>query len=421
MIKNLIDKKKLHKELSMEDYYLIVEYMLKNGVDNSIVELFQALDSFGMSKAEVYYLALAMRDSGRVLTFNQAVFEKHSTGGVGDSTSIVLIPLIASLGYKIIKTTAKSLVFTNGSADRFGAIPNFNVKLTDNEIKRVLDNTNACVLSHNGDICPADRLLYQIMEKCNLSSNPNLLASSIACKKLASGAKMVLVDVKFGYAAVLREYKQAKKAARLLKYVFNRCGVKSVIVITNTLQTIGEGIGNAIEVEDGLSVLRGKRCLLRRVVVRYAIEMISAINKKYSKKDLQEMVESALDNGNAYRQFLSLVKNQGGSVEAVTKQQVFRPYHAVDFLCTKSGYVGNINSVMLGEMVRNLCKESHDNHIGVRLRVKIGDLVRVGDKVLTFYYKSKQDLKAYQHALCYCVNLTDVKIRKVNPIKKVIR
>jgi len=125
MIGGLIERKKQAKELAMVDYYNVIDYLLKNGIDTDIMKFFLALNSFGMTKREVLYLSLAMRDSGRVLRYNQVVLEKHSTGGVGDSTSVVLIPLLASMGYKVIKTTAKSFMFTNGSADRFGAVPNF--------------------------------------------------------------------------------------------------------------------------------------------------------------------------------------------------------------------------------------------------------------------------------------------------------
>lgn len=421
MIDKLIDKKRQGKALNMEDYYLAVDYLLKSGVDSKIVNFFLCLDSFGMSKKEVMYLALAMRDSGRVLTFNQAVFEKHSTGGIGDSTSVVLIPLIASLGYKIIKTTGKSLVFTNGSADRFGAIPGFNVKLSDNDIKSVLDKTNACVLSHNGDICPADRLFYDIMEGYNLANNLNFIAASIACKKLASGARMVFVDVKYGYAAVIQTYRQAKKIAKVLKYIFKANGVECVVALTNTVQTIGEGIGNAIEVADAIDVLRGRKNMLRGVSVRYAVEMIYKMNRKYSRAELKNIVSSALDNGYAYDQFLKIVQAQGGSVDSIKKNKIFKPYKSIDFVCTKNGYVGNINSILLGELVRKLCANSHDNNIGFKINVKIGDLVHVGDRILTFYYKDKKDVSKYADVIAGAVSLTDVKINPIAPIRKVIR
>ena len=131
MLDNLIYKKVDAEELTLAEYYEAVDYLLKNGVDAWSRKFFYSLNSFGMSKKEVLYLTLAMRDSGKVLKFNQCIMEKHSTGGVGDSTSVVLIPLLASLGFKVIKTTAKSFVFTNCSADRFGAIPKFKAKLND--------------------------------------------------------------------------------------------------------------------------------------------------------------------------------------------------------------------------------------------------------------------------------------------------
>ena len=421
MLGDFIFLKSQAQELTLQNYYEAVDYLLKNGDDKQAVKFFLALNSFGMSKKEVLYLALALRDSGRILKYNQDIFEKHSTGGIGDSTSIVLIPLLASLGYKVIKTTGKSMVYTNGSADRFGSIPNFNVKLSEDEIENVLTNTNACVLSHNGDICPADKILFKIIEGCGLEQDINLLAASIACKKLACGAKVVLVDVKYGEASVVKTYKEALKLANILRFIFKECGVKSVVVITNTLQTIGEGIGNAIEVEDALKVLQGKKNTLRSVVSTFACEMIAKIKPQLSRADIFDMINSSLDNGGAYNSFLDIVRYQGGDYKVVEQGKLFIPYKSINFLSEKSGYVGYINSLILGELTRRLCASSHDSNIGVAMRVKIGDYVKAGDVVVTFYYKNDEDLELYKNAIMGCVRLTDQKVDKIKVIKKVLR
>ncbi len=421
MLKQFIIKKAKSLELTQTEYYEAIDYMLKHGVDANVVKFFLGLDSFGMSSKEVLYLTMALRDSGKVLKFNQMILEKHSTGGIGDGTSVVLIPLLASLGYKIIKTTGKSLVYTNGSTDRFASIPHFRVKLSDQEIQHVLDKTNACVLSHKGDMCPADRLLYDVIENYGLESNINFLAASIACKKLASGAKLVLVDVKYGTASVVKKYSQAKKLAHLLKYIFNKNDVKSVIVITNTLQTIGEGIGNAIEVVDALNVLQGKHTLLRDVSISFAVEMLTKADPRMNRQDALELITSYIDNGNAYNKFMEIVHYQGGDEKVLKEAKLFTPYKSVNFVSDIDGYIGSINSLVLGELVRRLCAESHDNNIGFVSRVKIGDFVKKGDIILSFYYKNDEDLEKYKQAIIGCVRMTKMKIRKVNPIRKVYR
>ncbi|HJD05547.1 MAG TPA: hypothetical protein IAB72_01520 [Candidatus Onthoplasma faecipullorum] len=421
MLKELIVKKAKGGHLNIEECYYVVDCLMKNKLDADNMKFFISLATFGMSKREVLYMTLALRDSGKVLDFNYTILEKHSTGGIADATSVVLIPLIASLGYKIVKNTARSLVYTNGSSDRFGAIPNFNVVLDDEEIKEVLDKTNACILSHKGEMCPADKILYDLLEKCGLEENINFLAMSIACKKLASGPKMVLVDVKYGEASIVKKYRQAKKLARLLKYIFKNCGTKSTIVITNTTQPFGEGVGNAIEVVDAISVLQGKHCLLRDICVRYAYEMISKLNEKLPKQDIYDMIEAALDNGTAYNKLLEITKAQGGDERAIVDGRLFKPYNTINFLATKPGYVGAINVLLLGELIRRLCADSHDSNIGAVLRVKIGDYVEKNDIILTFYYKNKEDLDKYSEAISRCVHLTDVKIRKPKVIRKVIK
>lgn len=420
MILDLI-RKKLNKEaLTQDDYYEAMDYLMKNGTDSNIVKFIIALNDFGMTKKEVLYFACAIRDSGRVLHFKETIFEKHSTGGIGDASSLVIIPLLACLGYKVIKTTGKSLVFTNGSADRFKAIPNFNVKLDDKDIIKVLHDTNACVLSHNGDMCPADRKLYDIREKYHLDGNINFIAASIASKKMASGAKIVLVDVKYGTASIVKTYKQAKKLAKLLKYIFDQNDVKSVIVITSTLQTFGEGIGNAIEVVDALNVLQGKRTFLRKVANKFAVEMMIRADKNLNKSDAYDIVNMAIDSGAAYKQFMAIVEGQGGDYETLERATLFKPYNSVNFVTEKSGYVGSIDSLMLGELIRRLCADNHDDNIGIVLRVKIGDYVKKGDIVMSFYYKDQADLDKYKDALVGAVRLTDEKIKKIRVVRKVI-
>lgn len=421
MIGGLIERKKQAKELAMVDYYNVIDYLLKNGIDKDVMKFFLSLNSFGMTKREVLYLSLAMRDSGRVLRYNQTVLEKHSTGGIGDSTSIVLIPLLASMGYKVIKTTAKSFMFTNGTADRFGAIPKFSCKLSDAEIQNVLSETNACVLSHDGDICPADKILFELREECGLENDINLLAASIACKKLASGAKVVLVDVKYGKASIVKTYADALQLSKTLKYIFKQNNVESVIVITNTLQTIGEGIGNAVEVVDALNVLQGKKCLLRDISVLYATEMILKVNRNLKRKEVEEIIASVLDRGDAFNHFLQIVKAQGGDSRIVEQAKLFNPYNSINFVADRDGYVGKINSLLLGELIRRLCVDSHDSNIGAVLRVKIGDKVKKGDIIVSFYYKDQEDFEKYKEAIAGCVRITEEVVKPEEVVKKVIR
>ena len=311
-------------------------------------------------------------------------------------------------------------MFTNGSADRFGAIPEFKVNLTEEEIEKSLSKTNACVLSHDEIMCPADKLLYDIREVCGIEDDINLMAASIAAKKLASGAKIVLVDIKYGYSSIIKTYEDAIKLAKLLKYIFKKSDVDSVMVITNTVQTIGEGIGNAAEVEDALKVLQGKHCLLRAVAIEYATEMILKADKKLKREDVVDMVTMALDNGSAYRRFLQIVKMQGGNVQLVKEEKVFVPYKSVNFMADRNGYVGAINSLLLGEIVRRMCAESHDNNIGIVQRTKIGDYVRKGDVVVTLYYKDDEDLEKYKNAISGCIRVTGEKIEHIEVVKKVI-
>ena len=421
MFSNLIEKKFNGNELTQTEYYEAVDKLLRTGANKDAIKFFLSLNSFGMTLKEVLFLTKAIRDSGKVLYWDECVVEKHSTGGIGDATSVVLVPLMASLGYKIIKTTTKSFMFTNGSADRFGAIPGFSVSMGEEDIKNTLSKNNACVLTHDEMMCPADKVVQELREVCGLEEDLNLLAASIASKKLASGAKVVLVDVKYGSAAIIPNLSKAKKLAKILKYVFKQCGVECVVVITDTAQTIGEGVGNAVEVVDALNVLQGRHCKLRDVAVEYVVEMILKVNKNLQRKDVYDMACAALDNGSAYNQFLRIVKAQGGDAKIVKESKLLKPHKSVNFVADRNGYVGSINSLLLGELIRRLCVESHDNHIGAVLRVKIGDYVKSGDIIVSFYYKDQEDFEKYRNAIAGCVRLTNEVMKPVDVIKKVIR
>ena len=312
-------------------------------------------------------------------------------------------------------------MFANGSADRFGAIPKFKAQLSDDEIKRALEVSNACVLSHGGDMCPADKILHDFRAECGLENDINLMAASIACKKLASGAKVVLVDVKYGEASLIKDYSKALKLANLLKYIFDECEVENTIVITEACQTFGEGIGNAIEVVDALEVLRGKHNLLRDVSVFYATEMILKAKPNLKREDVEDMVKMALDNGTAYESFMKLIKAQGGNDKAVRENRIFKPYKTINFVSDKEGYVGNINALLLGELVRRMCQETHDSNLGVSIRVKIGDYIKKGDVIVTFYYKTDEELNKYKNAISNCIGVTDYVVKPVDVVRKVIR
>lgn len=416
MSKFIVRKAKA-ESLSQQDYKAIVNHIMAFGLDKHTKNMFYALDQFGMTKDEVLYLALAIRDSGKVFHANECVLEKHSTGGIGDSTSVVLIPLLSSLGYKIIKTSGKSLVFANGSADRFKAIPGFE-PIEYKQINKALSKNNACILAHGEEYCPADSVLFKIIETYHFEDNINFLAASIVAKKLTSDARIVLVDIKYGEASTIAKYSTACRLAGLLKHMFKKCGVKCIIAISNTHQLIGESVGNAVEVIDALNVLKGKQNMLREVSVKYAVEMMLKADTRLNKKDAYDMAVMALDGGLAYNQFLDIVRTQHGDVKAVKDGKIFNPKESIVFRTSKSGYVGNINALLMGELIRRLCAETHNNNIGLVVDVKIGDYVNAGDKILTLYCENKKDVQNYIEAIKGCVRLTHIKVRKINPIKR---
>ena len=421
MIGELIVKKSRGKNLTLQEIKRAVSYILENGNDRNSRSFMIALNSFGMSFKEVCYLAQAVRDSGIVLKHDGIVFEKHSTGAVSDSSSLVIVPVLASLGYKIVKVMNTSYRYTNGGIDRLHSIPNFNTEPDEPRIYKILEETNACLISNRGALCPVEPIITEIKKICDLDADINLVAALLVGKKLSSGANAVLIDVKFGPASLIESYIKAKKLASLLKKVFAHFKVKCVVTLTDTRQTISDSVGNAVEVLDEINVLQGRKCLLRDISVAYSVEMIRMVDKKYTKAELKELVEMALDNGSAYQKLLEIVSKQDGDRNAVVNNKLFTPYKTVNFVSEKDGYVGSINVLMLGELIRRLCVGTHDKNIGATLRVKIGDYVKAGDVVLTLCYKNDNDLNRYKSALMGCVKMTSSKIKKIKTIKRVMR
>ena len=421
MLESVVEKKVNGSELTQTDFYVIIDRMMQKGISKELLKVFIALDSFGMTAREVLFLAKALRDSGKIDDVSEFYFDKHSTGGVSDSSSVVLVPLLSSLGYKIVKTSTESFKFTNGTADRFKSIPNFKFLNNKEEILDNLAKNNACVAYRNDKICPADKILRKLQIVAGIENNVDLMAASIAAKKLSSGAKAVLVDVKYGKGSLIQEISKANRLVKLLKYVFDKCGIKSVIVLTRTSQTVGKGVGNAIELTEAVKTLKGEKSTLRDLSVLYATELISSTNPKFSKSEIAKQVNEALDNGSAFEQFVNIVNVQGGDSEKVKNEEIFKPYKKKNFIASKSGYVGNVNPYVYGEILNRICKDTHDNNIGISINVKIGDYVKAGDVVLTFYYKNDADLDRYADALAGSVRLTKSKIKPISIVKKVVR
>ena len=319
------------------------------------------------------------------------------------------------------KMSGRGLGHTGGTLDKLESIPGFSINIESDDFYKQVREISLAVIGQTANITPADKKLYALRDVTGTVDSIGLIASSIMSKKLASGAKVVLVDVKYGEASLIKDYSKALKLANLLKYIFDECEVESIIVLTDTVQTFGDGVGNAIEVVDALDVLRGKQNFLREMSVFFATEMILKAKPNLKRDDVEDMVKMALDNGTAYEAFLKLVKAQGGSVKAVKEDKIFKPYKTINFVSDKEGYVGDIHPLLLGELVRRMCQETHDSNLGISIKVKIGDYIKKGDVIVTFYYKTDEELAKYKNAISKCIGVTDYVVKPVDIIRKVIR
>ena len=397
---NIIDiivKKKNKEILTYDEIKYAVDNFIGGEVkDYQMSSLLMAIVLNGMSEEEIFNLTKIMLDSGDKIDLskiNGIKVDKHSTGGVGDKTTLVVGPLAAACGVPIAKMSGKGLGFTGGTIDKLESIKGFNTNISEERFINQVNDIGISLVSQSGNLVPADKKIYALRDVTGTTESIPLIASSIMSKKLASGADKIVLDVKVGRGAFMKTIEDAKKLSETMIKIGNNFGKEVVALITNMDYPLGYTIGNAIEVKEAIETLDGngeerftKLCL---VLASYMV----SIGKEISVEDALDMVTEKLNNKEALNKFKGLVKSQDGDIDSISLSK-----ESFDLISKEDGYITDINPIVLAEFINKLGagRQSKDDIInygvGVKLNKQINEKVSTGDKLLTIICDEKIDI-----------------------------
>lgn len=393
-IVDIINKKRLGLELTKEEISFFVNGYVKEEIsDYQISPLLMAICINGMTNNEIFELTEAMLNSGDKIDLSEIAnikVDKHSTGGVGDKTTLILLPLVASCGVVAPKMSGRGLGFTGGTIDKLEAIPGFRTNLTNKEFINQVKDIGVAVVSQTGNLVPADKKLYALRDVTGTVESLPLIASSIMSKKLASGADKIVIDLKVGDGALMKNLDDAKALASIMVEIGKKHNKETVCLLTDMNQPLGCAIGNALEVKESIDVLsnRGPKDIRSLIIVLGTIMVSMGLNISY--EEANKKVLENLANGNALKKFEEMVKHQGGNLdEMVISSKV------VSIKSKKTGFVKKIDTDGLGELVRKLgggryAKEDKIDHsVGMVLKIKQGDYVLEDEEILKVYMSDK--------------------------------
>ena len=432
LMTDLIAKKRDGGELSTEEIRFVVnDYVRGKIADYQMSAMCMAIFFRGMTDRETLDLTMAMVHSGDVVDLSSIEgikADKHSTGGVGDKTSLILCPMVAACGLRVAKMSGRGLGHTGGTLDKLESFTGYNISIGE---KRFIDNVNRIGLSLIGqtaDIVPADKKLYALRDVTGTVPSIPLIASSIMSKKLASGADIIVLDVKCGNGAFMKNEKQAWELARSLTRIGKLAGKKCAAVITDMNQPLGRAVGNALEVKEAISVLRGetKGDLLELCLTLGGCMLIGA-DITEEMEDAQKMLQEAIDSGAALDKLAQLVGAQDGDAQAVydTSRLPLAPVQ-LEVPSKISGYLSHIECEKVGLISMHLgggraTKEDKINlSVGLVLNKKVGDHVESGESLGTIHAQTMESAQEAAQLLRDCCTFSNAPVEPPKLIKDII-
>lgn len=396
-ILEIIGKKRDKKVLTRDE----IHYFIKNYVSGEIKDyqasaLLMAIYLNGMNNQEISDLTDEMKNSGDTLDLSDIPgikVDKHSTGGVGDKVSLVLGPMIASLGAKLAKMSGRGLGHTGGTLDKLESIPGCRINLTEEEFKHQVREIGISIIGQNEELDPADKKLYALRDVTGTVASIPLIASSIMSKKLASGSDAILLDVKYGSGAFMKNLKDAKKLAVTMVNIGKALNKDVKAEVTDMDQPLGMAVGNNLEVKEVIETLhgRGPKDLTELCIDSGSIMLVQA-KIFYSKEEAKKAIIENVKNGKAFEKFVEFIKRQGGDIEYLYHPEKFDvASRIIPVYSNKAGHVSRIDALTIGEGSMRLGggRETLDDVIdmsaGIILNKKIGDKVEKGELLATLY------------------------------------
>ncbi len=403
-ILEIIAKKRDKKELTKEE----IEYFVSNYTNGKITDyqaaaLIMAIYINGMTDSETFYLTYSMANSGEVLDLSdisENVVDKHSTGGVGDKVSIVLLPIIAAMGIPVAKMSGRGLGFTGGTADKLEAIPGYTTSATIQEFKRNVKTVGISMITQTMNIAPADKKIYSLRDTISCVDSMPLIASSIMSKKIASGAKKLVLEVTYGKGAFMKTIEKAKILANEMTKLGNSAGVEVKCVFTKMDEPLGYAVGNTLEIIESIEFLKGRmKEDLKEEILKIGSNMIYLAGMGDNLEENRQRMIQTINSGKAFEKFKEMVQNQGGDVSYLENTNKFKKAKYIkDIYSKKDGKIIEQNAEKIGTLAcflgagREKKEDVIDMSVGITLEKKVGQRVRLNEKIATIYANSEQKL-----------------------------
>ena len=389
-IVDIINKKRLKQELTDEEIkYVVNGYLEEEIKDYQMSSLLMAILLNDMTNKEIYSLTKYMADSGAKLDLTPLgdnVVDKHSTGGVGDKTTLIISPIVASCGVKVAKMSGKGLGHTGGTIDKLESIPGFVVNLTEEEFLKQVNEINAAITSQTENVALADKKIYALRDVTGTVESIPLIASSIMSKKIALGTKKLVLDVKVGSGALIKTTEDAKRLSKLMIDIGHHNDMEVICILTNMNIPLGNNIGNSLEVEEAIDILKNhKQGSLTDLCIELSSHMVSlGLNIPYEEAK-QKVIEN-LENGNAYNKFCEIVETQHGNIEELPQAK-----NKYEIKSMTEGYLVNMDAYKLGILSMSLGagrknkEDSLDYSAGIVIHKNINDFINKEDVIMTLY------------------------------------
>ena len=409
-ILDIIAKKRDKKELTKEE----IEFFVKGYTDGSITDyqasaLVMAIYINGMNEREITDLTLYMAHSGDVLDLSSIgeVVDKHSTGGVGDKITLILMPIVASLGIPVAKMSGRGLGFTGGTVDKLESIPGYNTNVPVDEFIQNVKKIGISLIGQTLNLAPADKKLYALRDTISCTESIPLIASSIMSKKIASGANKIVIDVTCGSGAFMKDVESAKELARVMTKIGELAHKETKCVITDMNEPVGYAVGNTLEVIEAIDILKGKYLPkdIKHIITELGANMLVLANKAGNLEEGKAKILENLQNGKGYEKFVELVQNQGGDISFIENTDKFaKAKYIIPIIAEKSENIVRLDALNVGKLSVYLgagrMKKEDDiqKEVGFIFHKKVGDKVEKGD-VLGYIHsndeeKAKQVLKS---------------------------
>ena len=428
---DLISKKKKAESLSKEEIFSMIKLYTKGEIpDYQMSALMMAICFNGMNDEEIFNLTEAMALSGDTVDlsiFGDKSVDKHSTGGVGDKTTLIVAPIVAACGGIVAKMSGRGLGHTGGTVDKLESFEGFKTTLSEEDFVNQVKEIGIAVIGQSGDLAPADKKLYALRDvTCTIDSIP-LIASSIMSKKLAAGTKNIVLDVKCGSGAFMRTAEDASKLAEMMVKIGKAHGRNIAAVITNMDLPLGHAIGNVLEVNEAIEVLRGNGPSDLKEICLTLSSIMVMHSCKISLEEAKQKTQEALLSGKAYERFCTWIASQGADKEyALNPEKFGEAKYQHNIVANTDGYISHCNAEMIGTAAmilgagRKTAEDKIDILAGIKLYKKTGDMVKKGDVIATLYTEKQETIKTAEEIINNALTFTQENVEALPLIYNIV-